>query len=106
MLDLRRAELSGGFSSRESIVKRMQTQIDVSKGEQPQVSSTPISGVTRSPCTASSSQLQRVQAEGEETSGSHSVGMRSETETRGHSDLTSPLVTPEKRKPRWFQETL
>jgi hypothetical protein len=32
--------------------------------------------------------------------------MRSEKETRGHIDLTSPLVTSGKRKPRWFQETL
>jgi hypothetical protein len=32
--------------------------------------------------------------------------MRSETETRGRRDLTSPLVTLGKRKPRWFQETL
>jgi hypothetical protein len=32
--------------------------------------------------------------------------MISETETRGSRDLTSPLVTLGKRKPRWFQETL
>jgi hypothetical protein len=32
--------------------------------------------------------------------------MRSETETHEHKDLTSPLVTTGKRKPRWFQDTL
>jgi len=31
---------------------------------------------------------------------------RSEVETLGHRDLTSPLVAPRKRKPRWFEETL
>jgi hypothetical protein len=59
--------------------------------------------VTRSPCTASGSQLQVVQAE---AAGSQSVGIRSEAETLGRGDLTFPLVTPGKRKLRWFQETL
>jgi hypothetical protein len=83
-----------------------ETQIDVSDGTRPQVSTTPISGVTGSPCTALGSQLQRVQAERAETSRSQSVGMRSKAETRGRGDITSPLVTVGKRKSRWFQETL
>jgi hypothetical protein len=94
------------LESRDSIEEVPETQIDVSEGAQPQVSSTPFSGVTRSPCTASGSQLERVQAKGAETSRSQSVGMRSEIETRGRGYLTSPLVTTRKRKPRWFQETL
>ena len=32
--------------------------------------------------------------------------MRSEEKTHGCRDLTSPLVTTGKRKPRWFQDTL
>jgi hypothetical protein len=106
MLDLRRVEISGGLSSRETVLKKVvETQIDVSKRARPQVSSAPVSGVTGSPCTASSSQLQEVQAEGAEFSGSQSVRIRSEAKTLGRGDITSPLFTPEKRKPRWFQET-
>jgi hypothetical protein len=94
------------LESRDSIEEVPETQIDVSEGAQPQVSSAPVSGVTGSPCTTSGSQLQRFQAEGAEASGSQSVGIRSEAETLGRGDITSPLVTPGKRKPRWFQETL
>jgi hypothetical protein len=94
------------LESRDSIEEDAETQIDVSEGAQPQVSSTPVSGVTGSPCTTSGSQLQGVQAEGAEASGSQSVGIRSEAETLGRGDLTSPLVTSGKRKPRWFQQTL
>ena len=32
--------------------------------------------------------------------------MRSEAETLGRKDITFPLVTIGKRKPRWFQEIL
>jgi hypothetical protein len=49
--------------------------------------------------------LQRVRAEGAETSGSQSVGMRSETDSWAQRSYY-PLVSPGKRKPRWFQETL
>jgi len=56
------------LESRNSIEEVVETQIDVSKGAQPQVSSTPVSGVTGSPCIASGSQLQGVQAEGVEAS--------------------------------------
>jgi hypothetical protein len=65
-----------------------------------------VSRVTGSPHTASGSQLQSIQVEGAEASGSQSVGIRSEVETLGHGYVTSPLVTLGKRKPRWFQETL
>jgi hypothetical protein len=50
--------------------------------------------------------LQGVQAKGAESSESQFVGIRSEAGTLRREDLTSPLVTPGKRKPRWFQETL
>jgi hypothetical protein len=70
------------------------------------VSSASVSGVTGSPCTTSGSQLQRFQAEGVEALGSQSVGIRSKAETLGRGDITYPLVTPGRRKSRWFQETL
>jgi hypothetical protein len=98
--------LKRSLESRDSIEEVPETQIDVLEGAQPHVSSTPVSGVTGSPCTASSSQLHRVHAKGAEISGSQCVGMRFETEIPGNRDLTSLLVTPGKRKPRWFQETL
>jgi hypothetical protein len=62
--------------------------------------------VTGSPCTASGSQSEHVQSEGAQTSGSQSVEMSPEAVTLGQRDLTSPLITSGKRKPRWFQETL
>jgi hypothetical protein len=62
--------------------------------------------MTGSPYTISGSQLQGVQVEGAEASGSQSVGIRYEAKTLGQGDITSPLVTSEKRKPRWFQQTL
>jgi hypothetical protein len=83
-----------------------------SKGAQPQWSGTPFSEVTRSPCTASESQAQHVQSDGAQTSekgqtsGSQSVEASPEAITLGQRDLTSPLTTSGKRRPRWFQETL
>jgi hypothetical protein len=64
--------------------------------------STPVLGVTGSPCTTSRSKLQSIQTEGTEASGFQSVGMRFEDETFGHGDITSSLVISRKRKPRWF----
>jgi hypothetical protein len=90
------------LESRVSIEDDAEAQIDVSEGAQPQVSGTLVSGVTGSPCTASGSQSQGVQAEGAEASGSQSVGIRLEADTLGKGDLTSPLTTSGKRKPRWF----
>jgi hypothetical protein len=52
------------LESRDNVEEFPETQIDVSEGAQPQVSSTPVSEVTGSPCTASGSQLQGVQARG------------------------------------------
>jgi hypothetical protein len=57
--------------------------------------------VTGSPCTTSGSQ-----SEGAEASGSQSVEMSPEAVTLGQRELTSPLTTSGKRRPRWFQETL
>jgi hypothetical protein len=94
------------LNSRDSIEEVPETRIDVSEGAQPQVSNTPVLGMTGSPYTTSGSQLQGVQGEGAEASGYQSVGIRYEAETLGQGDITSPLVTSEKRKPRWFQQTL
>jgi hypothetical protein len=66
----------------------------------------PVSGVIRSPCTTSGSQSEGVQLEGAEASGSQSVETRPEATTLGQGDLTSPLTTSGKRRPRWFQEIL
>jgi hypothetical protein len=83
-----------------------------SEGAQPQWSGTPFSKVTGSPCTASESQVQHVQSDGAQTSergqtsGSQSVQASPEAITLGQRDLTSPLTTSGKRRPRWFQETL
>jgi hypothetical protein len=74
--------------------------IAVSEGAQPQVSGTPISGVTGSPCTASRSQSEHVQSNGAQTSRSQSVETRPEAVALGQRDLTSPLTTLEKRRPR------
>jgi hypothetical protein len=88
------------------------SDIAVSEGAQPQLSGTPFSEVTGSPCTASESQVQHVQSDGAQTSergqtsGSQSVAASPEAITLGQRDLTSPLTTSGKRKPRWFQETL
>jgi hypothetical protein len=37
---------------------------------------------------------------------SHEDAINNTQISTGHGDATSPLVTPGKRKPRWFQETL
>ena len=94
------------LESRINVEDDAEAPIDVSEGAQPQVSGTPVSGVTGSPCTASGSLLEGVQTEGAEASGSQSVETRPEADTLGQGDLTSPLTTLGKRKPRWFQETL
>jgi hypothetical protein len=68
--------------------------------------------VTGSPCTASGSQSEHVQSHGAktsergQTSGSQSVEASPKAITLGQRDLTSPLTTLGKRRPRWFQETL
>jgi hypothetical protein len=86
--------------------------VAVSEGAQPQWSGTPVSEVTGSPCTASGSQVEHVQSDGAQTSergqtsGSQSVEASPEAITLGQRDLTSPLTTSGKRRPRWFQETL
>jgi hypothetical protein len=94
------------LESRVSVEDDAEAPIDVSEGAQPQVSGTPVSGVTGSPCTASGSQSEGVQSEGAEASGSQSVETSPEAVTLGQRDLTSPLTTSGKRRPRWFQETL
>jgi hypothetical protein len=94
------------LESRVSVEDDAEAPIDVSEGAQPHVSGTLVSVVTASPCTASGSQSKGVQAEGAETSGSQSVQTSPEAVTLGQRDLTSPLTTSGKRRPRWFQETL
>jgi hypothetical protein len=58
------------LKSRDSVEDISETQIDVLDGAQPQVSSASVSGVTGSSCMTSGSQLQSIQAEGEENLGS------------------------------------
>jgi hypothetical protein len=80
----------------------------VSEGAQPQWSDMPESGVTGSSCIASESQVEHVQSDGAQTSergqtsGSQSVEASPEAITLGQRDLTSPLTTSGKRRPRWF----
>jgi hypothetical protein len=93
-------------SSRADEVDAELPDIADSEGAQPQLSGTPFSEVTGSPCTALESQVQHVQSDGAQTSGSQSVAASPEAISLGQRDLTSPLTTPGKRKPRWFQETL
>jgi hypothetical protein len=99
-------------SSRADEVDAELSDLAVSEGAQPQLSGTPFSEVTGSPCTASESPFQHVQSDGAQTteigqtSGSQSVAASPEAITLGRRDLTSPLTTSGKRKPRWFQETL
>ena len=52
------------IESRVSVEDDAEAPIDASEGPQPQVSVTPILGVTGSPCTTSSSQSECVQSEG------------------------------------------
>jgi hypothetical protein len=60
-----------------------EAMIDVLEGAQPQVFGTPFLGVTGSPCTNLGSQLEGVQLEGEEASGSQSVETIPEEDTIG-----------------------
>jgi hypothetical protein len=94
------------LQSSVSVEDDAEAPIDVLGGAQPQVFGTPVSWVTRSPCTASGSQSEGVQLEGAEASGSQSVETSFEAVTLGQRDLTSPLTTLGKRRPRWFQEAL
>jgi hypothetical protein len=100
------------LESRGGVEDDAELLVAVSEGAQPQWLGTPVSGVTGSPCTASGSQSEHVQSDGAQTSegvqnsGSQSVEASLEAITLGQRDLTSPLTTSGKRRPRWFQETL
>jgi hypothetical protein len=82
--------------------------IVVSKGAQPQILSTLVSGLIGSPCIASGSQSEHVQSdgahnsEGAQTSGSQSVETSPKVVTLGQRDLIYPLTASRKRRPRWF----
>ena len=99
------------LESSRAVEDDVELSVAASEGAQPQWSGTPFSKVTGSPCTASESQAQHVQSDGAQTSekgqtlGSQSVAASPEAITLGQRDLTSPLTTSGKRKPRWFQET-
>jgi hypothetical protein len=99
-------EFQRSLESRVDVEDDAEALIDVSEGAQPHVNGTPVSGVIGSPCTTSGSQLVGVQSEGAGASGSQSVETSPEAVTLGQRDLTSPLTTSGKRRPRWFQETL
>jgi hypothetical protein len=75
------------LESRVSVEDDAEASIDVSEGAQPQVSGTPVSGVTGSPCTASGSQSEDVQSKGAEASGSQSIETRPEADTLGQEIL-------------------
>jgi hypothetical protein len=100
------------LESSRAVEDDAEVPLAVSEGAQPQGSDMAESGVTGSPFTASQSPVQHVQSDGAETteigqtSGSQSVAASPEAITLGKRDLTSPLTTPGKRRPRWFQETL
>jgi hypothetical protein len=94
------------LESRVRVEDDAEAMIVVKDGAQPQVSGTPVSGVTGSPCTTLGSQSEHVQSYGAQSLGSHSIEMSPEAVTLGPSDLTSSLKTLGKRRPRWFQETL
>jgi hypothetical protein len=68
MLDLRRIRLLRDLESRVVVEDDAELSVAVSEGAQPQISSTPISGVTGSPCTASRSQSKQFQSDGAQTS--------------------------------------
>jgi hypothetical protein len=112
MLDLRRIGLLQDLESRVGVEDDAELLVAVSEGAQPQLSSTPVSGMTGSPCTASGSQSDHVQSDGAQTSegvqssGSQSVETSPEAITLGQRDLTSPLTSSGKRRPKWFQQTL
>jgi hypothetical protein len=112
MSNLRRIGLLRDLESRVGVEDNAELSVAISKGAQPQISSTPVSGVTGSPCTASGSQSEQFQSdgaqtsEGAQTSGFQSVETSPEAVTLGQRDLTSPLTASGKRRPRWFQETL
>jgi hypothetical protein len=94
------------LESRVGFEDDVEFPVAVSEGAQPQISSTPISGVAGSPCIASGSQSKQFQSYGAQTLGSESVETSPKAVTLGKRDLTSPLTTLGKRRPRWFQETL
>jgi hypothetical protein len=56
------------LESRVGVEDDAKLQIAVSEGAQPQISSTPVSGVTGSPCIASGSQSEHVQSDRAQTS--------------------------------------
>jgi hypothetical protein len=88
MSDLRRIGIFQiSLESRFRVEDHAEASIAISKGPQPQVSGTPVSGVIGSPCT---------------TSGSQSVETSPQAFTLGQSDLTSSLTTSRKKRPRWL----
>jgi hypothetical protein len=103
---LRRIGIFRDLESRVRFEDDAEAPIAASEEAHPQVLGTPVAGVTRSPCTASGSQTEHVQSDGAQTSGSQSVETSPEAITLGQRDLTCPLTTSGKRRPRWFQETL
>jgi hypothetical protein len=106
MSDLRRIGIFRDLLSRESVLRMMQRHRLMSQREHNLRFRYASIRVTGSPCTTSGSQSEGVQSEGAEASGSQSVETSPEAVTLGQRDLTSPLTTSGKRRPRWFRETL
>jgi hypothetical protein len=84
---------------RDRVEEVPQIQSDASQGTQPQVSSTPSSGVTSPPSTAKGSQMPCIQTRGARASGSQTTLQRSMDETQGHEETAPQEVTSGKRKP-------
>jgi hypothetical protein len=70
MLDFMRVEILGGLLIQEIVLRRSRRFKLMHQRGQPQVSSTPVLGVTGSPCMTSGSQFQSIQVEGEKALGS------------------------------------
>jgi hypothetical protein len=79
---------------------------DISQGTQPQVSSTPSSGVTGPPITTTRSHVSDTQTTSEHVLGFQISMVIYMDETKGHEGTAPQEVTSGKKKPIWFQDTL
>jgi hypothetical protein len=91
---------------RDKIEEVPQIQSDASQGTQPQVSSTPSSGVTGPLGTVSGSQLPSIQIVGVGASGSQTTLQRSVHETQGHEETTPQRLLQGRRNRDGFRRLL
>jgi hypothetical protein len=88
---------------RDRVEEVPQIQSDASQGTQPQVSSTPSSGVTGPPSTTSGSQMPGIQTVGARASGSQTTLQRSVDETQGHEETTPQRLLQGRRNRDGFR---